>query len=142
MQVASTLIGLYSTYRYYIGNNNNIVTLPDISPKMTLEELNTLIQYLDVEETLKNVKNYECFKLEGIYECVNVLEALTQSHNRLSQNSSKMWILSSYRIGDVSGLAKDINLWNHKLLTRLHLVHLQVVPIQVVSIQDIPKQIL
>lgn len=84
---------------------------------ITLKELEDFIFQTDIRETLKFATRVD--KDEKIKEAYLCLHALIEHFDVLQSKNQKMWILNSYRIGDITLLAKDITCWNQKLLTRL-----------------------
>jgi len=102
------------------------------SPITTIPELETLIDSLDIRHTIK-VWDEICKQypkdtilessietsISGIREILLCLKALLEQVDRLSQRFHNTWVLSGYRIGNTSILAKDITTYNNKLYVRI-----------------------
>jgi hypothetical protein len=109
-----TLYSMYSTYDHYPSK-----------PSTNLQELCNHIDYLDVEFTLKTAKHIieqypeQSVDVKEAYLC---LVALMEKFYSLKNSYQSMWVLANFRIGNLVCLSKDINLWHHKLITRLQLM--------------------
>jgi hypothetical protein len=94
-------------------------------PTSNLPDLCNHVDYLDVAFTLKIAKNIiekypeQTLDVKEAYLC---LVALMEKFYSLKNSYHSMWFLANFRIGNVMCLSKDINLWHHKLMTRLQLM--------------------
>lgn len=90
-----------------------------------VQDLCDHVNYLDVDFTLKTAKNIidkypeQSIDIKEAYLC---LVALMEKYYSLQKSYQSMWIFANFRIGNVICLSKDINLWHHKLITRLQLM--------------------
>ncbi len=86
----------------------------------TLADLEYYIFQSDIRQTLVFSKLHT--NDDSVKEAYLCLQALIEQFDRLVIKNKTLWIFNSYRIGDLSSLARDINCWNKKLLTRLILL--------------------
>ncbi len=86
-------------------------------PPITLQELEDFVFQYDIKQTLQSIKTpIQSAEIKEAYLC---LVALMEQLESLNKKNKQIWFFNSYRIGDVSNLAKDIHFWYQKLLIRL-----------------------
>jgi hypothetical protein len=108
-----TLYSMYSTYDQYLPK-----------PSTNVIDLCNHVDYLDVEFTLKTAKHIiEQYPQEiDVKEAYLCLVALMEKFYSLKHSYQSMWFFANFRIGNLLCLSKDINVWHHKLITRLQLM--------------------
>ena len=124
MQTVSAIVGVHSMYTFYSKFSHEIQPYIPGYSSMTLSDLICIVNYWDLEQTVQTLKNNTSKDIE-INECLQILSVLLESFNKLCRVYSKMWILSNYRIGDVTNIAKDLIIWNNKLMIRLKLLNIK-----------------
>ncbi len=95
-----------------------LLLIPSFPKKnISLQDLENIIFRYDIRETLHTASLIE--KNIAIKEAYLCLVALIEHFDSLNNRNKQMWVFSSFRIGNINGLAKDIEIWNQKLVTRL-----------------------
>jgi hypothetical protein len=103
---------LYQALHFISLFNNNTQKEPII----TLKQLEIYIFQNDIRETLITSSLISIPNIKEAYLC---LHALIEQFDKMNALNQKMWFLNSYRLGDITLLAKDIQIWNQKLIIRL-----------------------
>ncbi len=97
-------------------NTANIANTINLKTNIDLGQINQLIESLDLRQTCISLKN--CQETNDIIPC---LVALIEQIDRLNNQYQKMWIFSTFRIGDLKCLREDIITLHQKLIWRLNI---------------------
>ena len=91
-----------------------------VTNNFTILDLKIQIEELDVYYILKiAAKIQEHF----VSEARICLKALIEQFEKLLDWYQTSWVFGSYRVGNISLLARDIFIWNAKLIKRLQFLH-------------------
>ena len=91
-----------------------------VTNNLTILDLKIQIEELDVYYILKiAAKIQEHF----VSEARICLKALIEQFEKFLDWYQTSWVFGSYRVGNISLLARDIFIWNAKLIKRLQFLH-------------------